>query len=162
MSELNNYKIKDIFTENKSTFRSLYFRNNTLLRVETQSLPDEFSASQYISANISQVKGLFADSLAPYPGIISKTITCEEKYQPIFKTYTTPEKLEISYFSAYLNNNLTYGSCTEDQAINKGISAFFYCPKNKLAYHLELISPVKDFESSLTTFQSMIESIKCK
>jgi len=159
---LNNFLIKEIYSENDKAFRSVYSHGNTLLRVEVLSQSDEYSASQYITASISQIKGLFADSLAPYPGTISKTITCENKFQPTFYTFFTQEKLELTTFIAYLNSNLTYGTCTEDQAINKGVSAYFYCPKNKLSYRLELIAPVNEFELSANTFQKMIESIKCK
>ena len=124
--------------------------------------PDQFTADQFITADISRLKGLFTDSLAPYPGIASNTITCGKEYQPTYNKFVTADKLEVSSFVAYLNSNLTYGSCTKEQVTYKGVAAYFYCPKNKLVYHLELISPIKDFESSPEVFQKMIESTKCK
>lgn len=161
MSDLNNLKIKTVYKEENNNFRAVYGNNNKLLRVEVMSQMDQFAADQYINADIAQIKGLFVDALAPYPGVASNTITCGKEYQPLFDKIITANKLEISYFVAYLNSNLTYGSCNEAQTTYKGISAYFYCSKNKQAYHLEIIAPRKAFESSLKVYQNMISSIKC-
>ena len=162
MNGLNDFKIKDIYQESNSTFRAFYANKEKMLRVETIFQLDRFTASQYINADISQIKGLYTDALAPYPGIASNRITCDIRYQPLFDKMLTADKLEISYFIGYLNNNLTYGSCTEAQVIYKGISAYFYCSKKKLVYHLEIIAPRKAFESSIKDYQNMIGSIKCR
>ena len=162
MNGLNNYKIKDIYQENNNTFRALYTIKEKILRVEALSQINQFTADQYINANIAQIKGLFTDALAPYPGIASNTITCDTQYKPLFDRIMTANKLEVVYFVAYLNRNLIYGSCTENQIIYKGISAYFYCSKNKQVYHLEIIAPRKAFELSIKDYQNMIKSIKCK
>jgi hypothetical protein len=161
MNGLNNFKIKDVYQDSNNTFRALYTNNNGMLKVETISQMNQITADQYINANIAQVKGLFTDALAPYPGVASNTITCDIKYQPSFNKIITANKLEVSYFIGYLNRNLTYGSCTETQAIYKGISAYFYCSKNKQVYHLEIIAPRKIFESSIKDYQNIVKSIKC-
>jgi hypothetical protein len=161
MNGLNDFKLKDIYQENDKTFRALYTNKDKILRVEIISRTDQFTADQFISANIAQIKGLFTDALAPYPGVASNTITCNIKYQPYFNEIITANKLNISYYIAYLNSNLTYGSCNEAQIINKGISAYFYCSKNKQVYHIEIIAPRKAFESSLKDYQNMVDSIKC-
>lgn len=161
MNNLNSFKIKDIYQESNNTFRAFYTNKDKILKVETISRMNQFTADQYINANIAQIKGLFTDALAPYPGVASNTITCDIKYQPSFDKIMTANKLEISYFFAYLNRNLTYGSCTETQTIYKGISAYFYCSKSKQVYHLEIIAPKKVYESSTKNYQNMIKSIKC-
>src|SRR3989338_6210727 len=153
MSGLNNFKIKDIYQNNNNTFRALYTNKDKILKVETISQINEFTADQYVNANIAQIKGLFTDALAPYPGIASNTITCDTRYQLFFDKIITTEKLEVSYFIGFLNSNLTYGSCTESQVIYKGISAYFYCSKNKQVYHLEVIAPRKEFETSTKDYQ---------
>ena len=162
MSGLDKFRIKDIYQENNNNFRALYGYNDKILRVETTRQTSQFTADQYINAGIAQIKGLFTDALAPYPGVASNTITCEKKYQPVFNKIVTSDKLEISSFIAYLNRNLTYGSCTDNLATYRGISAYFYCPKNKLTYHLEIIAQRHEFESSEKDYQNMIKSIKCK
>jgi hypothetical protein len=161
MNGLNNFKIKDIYKESNNTFRALYMSKDKILRIETISQLDQFTADQYINANLAQIKGLFTDALAPYPGVASNTITCDIKYQPYFNKIITVNRLGISYYIAYLNSNFTYGSCNEAQTIYKGISAYFYCSKNKQAYHIEMIAPRKAFESSSKDYLNMIGSIKC-
>ena len=162
MNGLDKYELKEIYKEENDSFRALYKNEEKMLRVEKMSQPDQFNADQFITADISRLKGLFTDSLAPYPGIASNTISCGKDYQPTYNKFTTKNKLEVSSYTAYLNSNLTYGSCTKDQTTYKGVTAYFYCPSNKLVYHLELISPIKVFESSPEEFQKMIESVKCK
>lgn len=162
MKDITNFKIKDLYLENNKSFRAMYEYKNKIMRVERVSHESQYTSSQYINANIAQIKGLFTDSLAPYPGVASNTITCEKKYQPVFNKIVTSDKLEISSFIAYLNRNLTYGSCTDNLAIYRGISAYFYCPKNKQTYHLEIITQRHEFESSEKDYQNMIKSIKCR
>lgn len=161
MSSLADFKIKDIYQEDNNIFRGSYENGDKILKAETISNTDQFTANQYITANIAQTKGLFTDALAPYPGVASNTIVCEPEYKPIFDSLLTTDKLEVSYFIAYLNNNLTYGSCTKSQTIYKGISAYFYCQKNKQAYHIEIIAPKASFEESAGSYTKMVQSIKC-
>ena len=161
MSGLDNFRIKDIYQENNNAFRALYTDKDKILRVETIIQPNQFVADQYINSDIARVKGLFTDSLAPYPGIASNTITCDQKYHPIFNKVITADKLEIPYFVAYLNPNLTYGSCTENQTVYKGISTYFYCSKNKMTYHLEIFTAKNDFELAKNNYLNSIKSIKC-
>jgi len=162
VNNLNNFKMKTIYKESDDSFRALYTNGDKLLRVEVMSQMNQFTAGQYINADIAQIKGLFTDALAPYPGVASNTITCGIKYQPYFGQITTVNKLNVSYYIAYLNSNLTYGSCNDAQIIYKGISAYFYCPKNKQAFHLEIIAPRKEFESAPKDYLKRIESVKCK
>jgi len=161
MNGLDNFKIKDVYQENNKAFRALYGDKDKILRVEAITQPNQFMADQYINADISQVKGLFTDALAPYPGIASNTITCGKEYQPLYFKTITENKLVVTYFIAYLNSNLTYGSCNESQAVNKGISIYFYCLKEKKAYHFEIIAPRKPFESAINSYINMARSIKC-
>ena len=158
---IENFKIKDVYQENNNMFRALYSNKNKILRVERVTQSDQFSANQYVNADVAQIKGLFTDALAPYPGIASNTISCSQEFQPYFDKVTTKNKLSITYFIAFLNSNLTYGSCNDSQAVNKGISAYFYCIKNKQAYHFEIISPRKEFETSKNEYMNLIQSIKC-
>ncbi|MCL4364071.1 hypothetical protein M1328_02420 [Patescibacteria group bacterium] len=161
MTNLNTFKIKNIYQEDKNDFRALYSSKDDLLRVEVKSNIDQATADQYITANIAQIKGLFTDALAPYPGVVSDTVSCGQKYQPTFGQTTNKDGLEINYLIAYLNTNLTYGSCNDAQIVYKGFAAYFYCPKNKQAFHLELIVPRKTFESSPKTYEDLLKTIKC-
>lgn len=161
MNGLDNFKKNDIYQENNNAFRALYKNKDEILRVESITQLDQFKANQYINADIAQIKGLFTDSLAPYPGVASNTVACGIKYKPLFNKIVTANKLEVSYFVGYLNRDLTYGSCTENQAVYKGISAYFYCSKNKQAYHLEIFAPKKSFELSIKDYLNTINSVKC-
>lgn len=162
MNNLNNFKIKDVYQEDGTTFRALYKDNITMLRTETISHLDVPNSTQYINAGIARMKGLFIDAPAPYPGVISDEITCDSKYKPSFNKLITKNNVEVHYFTGYLNRGLVFGSCTDDQAVNKGVLAFFYCPQNQQAFQLEIIAPVTRFDSSFSKYQEMLESIGCK
>ena len=162
IKNLNSFALKEIFEENKNSYRALYTKNKELLRVEMSSIMKDNDASQAINARIASVKGLFIDTAAPYPGVVSDTVTCDKKYKPVFEKIVTRGNIELSYFIGYVNNNLTFGSCSEDQTSLKGILTYFYCTKRHQMYQLELISQTKQFDQSLPFYKEMLQSIQCK
>lgn len=161
MTNLNQYRLKEIYQDDGAIYRALYFDQNNLLRVQVQSRISEPQSQQYRQAQIVRMKGLFANAASPYPGEISDEIACGEKFIPQLK-YLQAKNLEIAYFTGYLNQRLVFGACTEDQAIYHGFLAFFYCPKQAQFFQLELIAPKEDFFRSPGKYEEMLQSISCK
>jgi len=162
IKNFNDFKLNDIYQEKNNTFRAIYKKNKDILRVEIQSRMNSYDANQYMNAGIARMKGLFNDAPAPYPGVVSDTITCNKEYQPLFNKMVTKDQLEITYFIGYLSNELVFGSCTKDQVSFKGILAYFYCSKHQQVFQLEMIAPIAEFNSSLSFYRDMLQSIECK
>lgn len=154
------YQVKDIYTEDDDSYRAMYKNTDKIIRLEVQSNINEDDAQKYIDASVARMRGLFTEAASPYPGVISDEITCDKTYQPTFQEITNSAKVDVSYFTGYLNQNLVFGSCSESQAVYKGILSYFYCPRRKQAFQLELIAPVSAFNKS--GFKETIDSIRCK
>jgi hypothetical protein len=159
MTRLDKYRLQEVFQENNHAFRALYKDNDDVLKVEVIYNMPEKDSQQYVNAGVAKLQGVYTDALVPYPGVASQQTGCDTKYQPVLKKIKTNTK--ISYFTGYLNDNLTFGTCIEDQITHKGILAFFYCPKSKQAYNLEIVASKAAFEKDPNKYKNMVESINC-
>lgn len=160
MKNLDKFKVQEVYQDNGRFYRALLSDKNDLIRVEVKSKVEEDEAEKNIEAEITRMKALFQNAASPYPGEVSDEIECSEEFKPVFKTMkeTNPK---ISYFSGFLNSRLTFGVCTQDQAVYKGILALFYCSKQKQVFQLEMIAPKEEFSASPEKYQEMVESAAC-
>lgn len=139
---------------------ALLERDNDLLRVDITSSVAKEQANRLIQTRIAKMKALFENATSPYPGEISDEIVCDKRFKPTF-TSEGINGIPVSYFTGYLNSRLTYGACTEDQAVNKGIMTLFYCPAQRKVYQLELISEKDRFIKNEADYLRIIRSIQC-
>ncbi|MFZ5845498.1 MAG: hypothetical protein ACOY0S_03465 [Patescibacteria group bacterium] len=161
LANLAEYKVKEVYQDDKTVYRAMLTRDQDLLRAEVHSQVSSSQASQDVQAQITRMQALFAKAVSPYPGEISQEIVCGQKFTPEFKTYEK-DGLLISYFNGYLNSRLVFGACTEDQAIYRGYFALFYCPKQKQLFQLEIIAPTHNFNKSPQKYNQILESIRCR
>lgn len=161
MKNLNNFKLQEIYQEDKNTFRGSYSFEDSIIRAEVISKMNSENALQNITAEISRAKGLYADAPAPYPGVISDKIVCDKEFVPEFNEEEV-NKVKISYFTGFMTERLTFGACSKEEAFYKGQFALFYCPGQKKMYQLEIIAPKNDFLKSPEKFEGMLKSISCK
>lgn len=161
MTRLDQYQIKEIYQDDGSVFRALYFLNNEFMRVEVKSEIASGEAEARINSQLTRIEGLFEKAVSPYPGEISDAIECGEEYVPNPLTEEV-NQLEIHYFTAYLNQRLVSGACTEDQAIYKEVFILFHCQKSKHLYQIELIAPASEFNAKEVTYNEMLNSINCR
>jgi hypothetical protein len=159
IKNIEKYEISEIYQESKRAFRASYKSNTNLMKVEVVYNMDEADSEQYIGAGIAKLQGIYTDALVPYPGVASQQTGCDKKLQPTLKKVST--NTEISYFTGYLNSNLTFGTCIESQTTHKGILAFFYCPESKQGFQIQLIAPKKEFDKNPKAYSDMVESINC-
>lgn len=158
MKNLEKFKVKDVYQDDRAVYRALLFEGNDFLRVEVRSNMQENEAGKYIDAEIVRMKALFQNTASPYPGEISDEIVCGEEFKPVFKT-TQQNNIRIFYFTGFLNERLTFGACTKDQAVYKGVLARFYCSKQKQLFTLELITSNEDKNKD---FLQTLFSVGCK
>lgn len=150
---------KETYSETEQSYRALFSSGSRRLRIETNRMNSE-SAESELTAAVTRVKALFEKAPAPYPGEISDAIICDPDYIPSF-TDTTVDATRIRYFTGYLNNRMTFGSCSKDQAVYKGIVAFLYCKKASLLIKLELFQPVREFEEQAKEIETQLLSLTC-
>ncbi len=161
LTGLDSFQIKDVYQDDKDIYRALYDKNSNLIRVEIRSIRTEDEANKSIEAQTTRMRALFENAAAPYPGELSNEIVCDRKYKPVYGTDKI-NGISITHFTGYLNARLTFGACTEDQAIYRGIEALFYCKDQKKLYQLEIISPNSLFTENELKYIDMLKSIQFK
>ncbi|MFZ5535742.1 MAG: hypothetical protein ACOY3M_06345 [Patescibacteria group bacterium] len=149
------FHLKEEYADTADTYRALYESPSSLLRIEAKKTLKQ-QADQELDGAVSRMKALFEKAPAPYPGEISDAIVCDDRYIP---RYT--EANGIRYFTGFLNNRLTFGSCSQDQAVYRGIMGFLYCPKSSLLIKLELIAETQEFTSHEKEFTDRINALSC-
>lgn len=161
INEDKSYKIKQVYEDNPYIFRALYEKGDGLLKVEIRSNSTKLESDQNIQSQITKIKGLFEDAAAPYPGEISDQIHCSDEFKPIY-SQKQQNGIQISYFTAFVNNRLTFGSCSADQIRYQDTMLMFYCPRQKNFIQLEILLPLKTYLKDPQTAQKTLDSIGCK
>ncbi len=141
---ISSYRLKEMYTDTEAAYRALYASGTRYIRIEAQPT-NAADAQKQLDASIIRMKALFEKAPAPYPGDISDTIVCDPSFAPRYETVKLPDGTNARYFVGYLNNRMTFGSCSQNQAVYKGIMMFMYCPANSLTLRVELIAPTKEF-----------------
>jgi hypothetical protein len=149
------YDLKEVYADTPDTYRALYQDSLSLLRLEVKKILPEQS-DQELTGAVSRMKALFEKAPAPYPGEISDAVICDAAYIPTYK-----EANGIRYFTGFLNDRLTFGSCSKDQAVYTGMMGFVYCPKSSLLIKLELITQTADFPAREKELTERMTSMTC-
>lgn len=160
LSGLSEYKIKEVYRDDSKNFSALYTNGVELLRIAVEYNLRENESDKIIQSRVAQLKGMYENATAPYPGQVSDVIKCDEKFKPTFHTDSI-NGLTISYFTGYLSNRLTFGTCDENQIDYQDTLILFYCPKQQRLYQLELIVPIQNFAASDTYFEDGLKSLRC-
>ena len=133
---IKEYKLKDIYREQKNLFSGLYEKGNNFLRVEIWSDINQDVSDKTIDSKITTINSQFENNRSPYPGEISDEIKCDDRFKPEFKK---------GFIIAYLNNRLTYGSCSEEENLYKSILTWTFCGSQRKLYQMEFIYPKDKF-----------------
>ncbi len=152
-----SYTQKELYTNQSDRYRALWTAGNRLLRVDARTVI-ESTANEELHAEIARMKALFEKAPAPYPGDISDAVTCDPSYIP---TYHERKTSNLFYFVGFLNDRLTFGSCSESDARYKGIMAFTYCSETKTLLRIELIGPIADFTADPNAYTDTLMSLSC-
>ncbi len=161
IKDRQDYKIKEIYEDNKFIHRAIYSNKNILLKAEIRLNYTESDAEQVIKTQLVRTKGLFENAAAPYPGELSDVIACSNAYKPVYSS-RVQNGISISYFEGYVNKRLVFGSCADDQAEYHDTLTMFYCPEQKKFYQVEIIIPNKDFKANPKINNAILTSIGCK
>jgi len=102
------------------------------------------------------MKALFEEAPAPYPVDVSDSVVCDPSFAPVFQTNDT-----LAYFVGYLNNRMTFGSCSKDQAVYRGVLAFLHCPQRESVLQIELIIPKEKYTEKGSVLTEQFLSLRC-
>jgi hypothetical protein len=154
------FTLSEVYTDTPSTFRALFYDNERYLRIEAKEVAAEF-ARQELHAEVVKVKAMFEKAPAPYPGDVSDAIVCDPKFVPTYEEIPT-DGIPLSLFVGYLNDRMTFGSCSQDQTVYRGILILTYCPRESLLLRAELITTPTDFSSHEQELMDHMKALRCK
>lgn len=161
IADRESYKIKQVYEDNPYIFRALYQKGNNLLRVDIHSNFSKSESDQVVQSQLAKIKGLFEDAAAPYPGEISDQIHCSDEFKPVYSS-TRQNGIDISSFAAFVNDRLTFGSCTADQANYHDTMVMFYCAGQKNSIQIEILVPRQTHFENPEKTQKILDSVGCK
>lgn len=159
MKDTSGFLVKDIYSNTEQTYRALYTQADRFIRIEAQRTTPG-SAQEELDAAVTKVKAMYEKAPAPYPGEISDAIICDPRFIPTYEEIKQNDR-RTALFIGYLNNRMTFGSCSQDQAVYRGILALTYCPKRSLLIRLELIAPTADFDSNENALTGQMRTLSC-
>lgn len=159
MDTLSSFVKQDLYSDTENTYRALFTSGRRFLRIEAQKTAPLASDAE-LNAAITKVKAMYEKAPAPYPGEISDAIICDPSFIPTYEEIKQDDT-KTAIFVGYLNNRMTFGSCSQDQAVYRGILALTYCRKQSLLLRLELIAPTDTFRENENELMNQIRSLRC-
>ena len=157
---LEKGKITDIYEDSRDAFRAMYQTSEGMMRIAKYSHISKEDGATMSKITEMKIEGLFDAARSPYPGPLSDTITCDNKYKPMPHNIKAVDT-SIIVFYGYLNNRLQYGTCVDDQITQKSYNALIYCENQQSWYQLELMVPIQKAKEDQYYF-SLFGSIACQ
>lgn len=149
---INKFNIREkLNTEEFTLFQGKYGGNILRLRKIGNISNDE--ADIYVSNSIFMVNSMYRYIKSPYPGTISNSIKCEERYKP-----KVINNFPYDYLILFASERLEYGVCSEEQVMYKSILAFEYCQPNTL-FQIEFFTK---FYGNITHYIEELNNITCE
>lgn len=135
-----------------------YFFDNNYLKIEKSSNIDSHSAEVLIQAELTGIEMVYASAFSPYPGVISHSIVCDEKFQPVFFEKEV-NGLNHKYYLLYSNGRFGLGVCSKDLIKYRHLIGWIYCPMARELYKIKYFVPLnRDFNY----VEDFFLSLSCK
>lgn len=154
-----HYTLQETYIRTPTLYRALYKSDSEYLRIETQRVAKK-DANASLLAAVSQMKAMYEKAPAPYPGDISDSVVCDPEFIPSYKELERPSG-RLSVFTGFLNNRMTFGSCSKSQAVYKGFLVYMYCPQSEQFIRTELIYPVSEFTQKEAEAEKNLQTLSC-
>lgn len=136
------WKLIDVYESTDTSWRGIFSFNDSLIRIQRVSGVSAADAEVLTRARIAQIEGQYEPARSPYPGVISDAIVCAQQYMPSFRDGLLPSGIVYRSVSAYVNDRLQYGPCTEQQARYKTDVMLYYCLNTKQWFEVEMFVPL--------------------
>ena len=132
-------------------------QGNEILNIKKVTNLDEDVANRYVNDKKSQLEGVFEPYRSPYLEVLTKTITCLQKFRPVYSE-SVHKNNTVVYYMLYASERLTFGVCSDDLIRYKAILAFTYCKNTRDLYHLEYFIPTQEYDEIA---EETIRSFSC-
>ena len=106
------------------------------VRVRVTEGVDAEAAAALVADEVLLVQRLFDDRQAPYPGQLSNTLQCDERFRPVERQVEGA----LSTLTLYANDRLAYGGCSEDLLTYRASLAFFHAPETERLFKIEVFA----------------------
>jgi hypothetical protein len=156
----NIWKVKDIYEDNKYTWRGLLIHPNYLVRLYKQGNTTSDNADEFTKVTSMKINGLFDTAKSPYAGEISDKIVCPDNLKPLEEDIVSKTGTKIHFITSFLNDRMQYGACTENQIAYKVFSGMFFCPNVSEWYQIEIIVSIKN-NTDLDIYKSLFLNVGC-
>ena len=134
---------------NTTTYRLI--DGDRVLKLSTIRNIEKEAAAILLDDGIMSLRALYADSLSPYPGDISRRIVHSQKFRPRF-VQTTQNGTRYAYFVLFANARFGYGTFADDRVKYKSLVGWFYCEQVERFYKVRLFVPKETGDQELETF----------
>jgi arylsulfatase A-like enzyme len=120
-------------------------KNERVVKIEVIKNIDNKSARNYIGERTDLIVSLYKRIPSPYPGAVSKTIECPDKYIPdVFPLEIEGENIPV--YTLYSTPRFTYGACADELIKYRGFMTFVYNEKRAILYRIEIFIPKHAFD----------------
>lgn len=121
-------------------------KNGKVIKIEAIRNIEAKEAKKHIEGKQDVIKSLYVNIPSPYPGMVSKTITCPDEFKPEI-IYLKVSDETVPVYLLYSTPRFTYGAGVEELIKYRGALLFIYSPDSKTLYQIELFIPKEEFKS---------------
>ncbi|MAE71442.1 MAG: hypothetical protein CME06_13365 [Gemmatimonadetes bacterium] len=104
------------------------------LRIRVSEHLDRAEATELVQQSRAMIENLFMDRQAPYPGQLSHSLRCPDRFLPREIDSSDSALLMLRLFA---NDRLTFGGCSEDLLRYRATLAFFYDEPRKRLFRID-------------------------
>ncbi len=156
-----SWHTREVYEETQTGWRGLITDSRFLVRLEEVNSVDAKDAGELTKITTMKLLGLFDSARSPYPGAITNEVVCQDQFKPKGGVFTNNKNIDVSFYTAYLDGRMQYGSCVEDQVSYRGSLGIFYCPNVREWYEIELLVPKGQKEPS-DGYKSLFYAVHCQ
>jgi len=110
------------------------------LRLRVTPDLDAAAAAARVLETRQVIDNLFGDRQAPYPGQLSHTLRCPDRFQP---AAVEPRGEALAMLTLYANDRLTFGGCSEDLLRYHATVGFFHDPVGRRLFQVEYFAALE-------------------
>ena len=128
------------------------FGNDRLVLRVSEGI-DSAKAKSLVKEERFMIEHLFEDRQAPYPGQLTNTLRCPDRFRP---KDVEAKAGALALFTAYANDRLSFGGCSEDLVRYHATIGFFYEEASERLVRAEYFAAVEAPDPGLEVLRSIV------
>ena len=138
-----SYQLDEVFVNQDGSFLAEYKNENSTLRLEVVE-QNNSESNDLIKSRVARIQAQYEESISPYPGEISDSVTCPPELKPNFIVYEENDNL-ITAFMVKLNERMVTGQCDDMLTKYDSYNYYFHCRDQGKTFFVETIYE-KDYD----------------